>query len=187
MKVPFYVTVLTAFLLVGCAQTGHQVHLAPEPALSEAVSGQGVRLHVRGSDARDERAYLGTLENRRGEDARVTTEQDMGEVLADAAVRALQTRGFEPTEVADRSLLVSLKSLQHRVSTQVPREIETRVVLTFEADNGERTMTGHARYGRTERASGRTTAENNAAYLDAALSAAMERLLRDEVLEFLRD
>ena len=176
-----------ALLLAGCAQTGQQVRLDPQPDTPEETVGGGVAVSVTGADARPDRR-LGVLENRRSEDAEVTTEQDLGELMAEVVAGTLRARGFEASaagDTADRRLEVRVQGLEHRVSSQMPRRVETRVELAFEAHNGDQRITGRNRHTRSDSLSGRPGPEENAAYIDAAIVGALERLLTDEMLRFL--
>lgn len=170
--------------LFACAQTGQQLTLDPQPRSEGEALGEGRTVVVSGADAR-ENPRLGVLENRRREDAELTTEQDLGELVASRARRMLEDRGFRTGGNHRRSLDVVVEDIEHRVSSDLPRRVETRVVLRFEAANGDRRLTGRNRHTRRDQVSGRPDPEENAAYIDAAVAGGLERLITEELLRFL--
>ena len=188
MRTAFLLGILCGtVLLAGCAQTSQQLHLDPRPDYPAASPGNGLVVAVSGADARPE-AALGVLENRRSEDAELTTEQDLGELVALAVADMLRAGGFEANvqgpDGGQRQLEVVVERLEHHVSSAVPRQVRTQVELSFEARNGERRLTGRNRHSRSDTVSGRPGAGENAAYVDQTLAGGLERLLRDELLTF---
>ncbi len=178
------VALVGAMILAGCAQTGQQLTLDPQPRSEGAAVGDGVTVTVSGQDGREE-SRLGVLENRRQGDAELTTDQDLGELVAAAVADLIESRGFQAGDSQRRELAVTVNRLEHRVSSEVPRRVETRVELAFEARNGDRRLSGRNRHARSDQVSGRPSAEENAAYIDATLAGGLERLLTDELLRFL--
>ncbi len=173
--------------LVGCAQTGQQVQLKPEPAMAESDLGQGLQIAVRGHDTRSSR-NLGVLENRVSDDALVTTDQDLAKIMGEATARALAQKGFDPSRWdggAERRLTVTLDQLEHRVSSDMPRNVETRIALSFEAHNGDRRLRGASRHTRTDQMTYRPGPEETGEFISNALASGLERLLNDEMLRFL--
>ncbi|MCH8505666.1 MAG: YajG family lipoprotein, partial [Ectothiorhodospiraceae bacterium] len=169
------------------AQPGQQVQLTPEPAMTESDIGDGVEVGGRGQDARSAR-NLGVLENRLSDDAPVTTDQDLAEIMGQAAISALEQQGFNPERwdgAAERRLTVTLDLLEHRVSSDMPRKVEPRIALSFEAHNGDRRLRGASRHTRTDQMSYRPGPEDTGEFISKALASGLERLLNEEMLRFL--
>ncbi|MEX0730275.1 MAG: YajG family lipoprotein [Aquisalimonadaceae bacterium] len=178
---------LAAAVLSACAQTGQVVPLAPAADVAESRDGNDAEVAVRVIDQRQS-AELGRLENRRSGDAGLTTDQELDQVMAEAVAEALRRKGFRSVpwrENATRSLTVQIKDLQHVVSSDVPRKVNTRVELGFEAVNGSRGLAGSARHGHADTVTHRPGAEENGAWISDTLDAALRRMLSEQLLAFL--
>lgn len=174
-------------LLAACAQTTQNVRLAPEPPETGPAVGAERVVALRVVDGREE-GDLGTLENRDGDPARVITNQDVAYVVELAAGEALLGYGLRPT-VWDAGyeprLEIEIEQLSHTVDANVPRDIATQVTLRARAeDDGER-YTTRARTEVTDRRATAPDAEANAAYINEAITRALDRLLDEELAAFL--
>ena len=182
------VAVLVAvLLLVGCAQTGQQLRLAPDAGVDQSTIGDGHTVALRVVDER-EHARLGQLENRDGEHADLVGTMQAEEVVRQTAEEGLRASGFTVTDWdadASRRLEIRVLDLEHRVSAGVSRDVSTHIELRSEGHRGESRLTGQARARDSDRISHRPNAEDNQAYLDAVLSRALGRLLNEDLLEFL--
>ena len=178
-----------ALFAAGCASQGQRLDLAPAAALGAGPDGddRSVALQV---DAVRSDAELGYLLNVRGEAAPLESVRPPAEVGRAAVVDALEGRGFRVVEAdteARLRLTVTVDELQHTVSAGVSRVVETRVALRSEVVRGDDRLRGRAALGDRQRISYRPDAEENAAWIDATLERAIERLLNEELLAFLRD
>ena len=182
------VAVLVAvLLLVGCAQTGQQLRLAPDAGVDQSTIGDGHTVALRVVDER-EHARLGQLENRDGEHADLVGAVQVEEVVRQAVEEGLRASGFAVAgwdADAERRLEVRVLDLEHRVSAGLSRDVSTRIELRSEGHRGESRLSGQARARDSDRVSHRPDADDNQAYLDAALSRTLGRLLNEELLEFL--
>lgn len=181
------VTALMVLLLAGCAQTGQQLRLAPDAQMDERTIGDGHTVALRVVDER-EHARLGQLENRDGEHADLVGTVQVEEVVRQAVEEGLRASGFAVAgwdADAERRLEVRVLDLEHRVSAGFSRDVSTRIELRSEGHRGESRLSGQARARDSDRVSHRPDADDNQAYLDAALSRTLGRLLNEELLEFL--
>ncbi len=189
MKASLHVLVLCCVVaaLSACAQTGQVVTLKPGQDLSESSEGDGREVAVRVVNEMED-IVLGRLENRRGEHAVITTDRDPVKVMTEATRDALRSKGFQPvgwSEDAARTLTVRIRRIEHVVTANVPRKVDTRVELAFEAGNAGRSLRGAARAGRSDTTLASPTAERNGIWISEALDSGLERLLGERLLEFL--
>lgn len=178
-----------AILLGGCAQTPQTVRLAPDPPDKYAVDyGQGREVALRVVDQRLDKTQVGELLNREGEPAPVRTKQELAYVMELTVGETLKAYGFKPVpwnENARRRLTVSINHVSHTVDAAVPRDIETTVRLAATAVHGEKTLKLKAEQRSDDRLTHRPSADENAQYIDSALSEALGRLMSDELGRFL--
>ena len=173
--------------LSACAQTGQVVTLKPGQDLFESSDGEGREVAVRVVNEMED-VVLGRLENRRGEHAVITTDRDPVKVMTEATREALRSKGFQPvvwSEDAARTLTVRIRRIEHVVTGNAPRKVDTRVELAFEAGNDGRSLTGTARAGRSDTTLTRPTAERNGIWISEALDSGLDRLLGERLREFL--
>lgn len=185
----FLFVLLAIMLLAACAQTGQVVPLAPAANVAESSAGGNREVAVRAVDQHDDKV-LGQLENRRSSPAELTTAQDLETIMEEAASEALRRKGFRPVPwdaEAPRSLTVQINELEHVVSSDMPRNVSTRVELGFEATHGSRGLGGSARYSHADTMLNRPSAEENGALISEALDEALQRMMDDRLVNFLAE
>jgi uncharacterized lipoprotein YajG len=182
-------TALFTAIAVGCAQTPQTVRLAPEAPDQYSVDhGKGRTVALRVVDNRLDKSRLGELQNRDAEPALVRTEQDLAYVVELAAGQTLKAYGFKPVSWdsdADRRLTVSIDHLSHMVGAALPRSVDTDVRLSATAVHGDSTMKLKAEENSDNRISHRPSNEENASFIDQAISRALGRLVSDDLTKFL--
>lgn len=178
-----------ALILVGCAQTGQELRLGPTVDVDDSSIGAGHEVAVRVVDTRDD-GGLGELENRGRDPARLTSVTGLDDTLQLLLEDMLEAYGFDViawNDTADRRLEVQLSDISHTVSSGVIRDVHTQVELRSRAGRGDSTLTGRTTARDRDRISYRPDAEANAAYVDATLERAMQRLINDDLLAFLTE
>lgn len=178
---------LTVVLLAACAPTGQVISLSPSGAVDESDVGVGREVAVRAVNDRD-RVRLGTAESRITEAEPLVSDRDLAEVVTDAAKEALRRKGFRPVawnESANRRLTVRIRELDHSVSSSVPRQVRTRVELSFDAANDGRSLSGSSRSTQTDAVTVRPSPRDNAEYINNAIDGALRNLYNDRLMDFL--
>ncbi len=179
--------VLSVALVAACAPTGQVISLSPSGAVDQSEVGVGREVAVRTVNERD-RIRLGMADSRLSESEPLVSDRDLADVVNDAAKQALRRKGFRPvawSESADRRLTVRIRELEHNVSSAVPRQVRTRVELSFDAANDGRTLSGSSRSSQTDSVTVRPSPRDNARYIEEAVDGALRNLYNDRLMDFL--
>jgi len=183
------VALIAAAVLAGCAQTPQTIRLAPDAPNEMAVNyGQGRDVALRVVDNRLDKSQLGELRNRNEEPAPLRTKQDLSYVVKLAAGQVLKAYGFNPTpwsEDAERRLTISIDSLHHTVGAAIPRDVNTTVKLSSTAVYGNKSLKLQAEQNSSDEITHRPSPDENAQFIDKAITQALGRLYSDDLARFL--
>lgn len=183
------VALIAAAVLAGCAQTPQTVRLAPDAPDEMAVNyGQGRNVALRVVDNRLDKSELGELQNRNEEPAPLHTKQDLAYVVKLAAGQVLKAYGFNPTPWngdAERRLTISIDSLHHTVGAAIPRAVNTSVKLSATAVHGNKSLKLKAEQNSNNQITHRPSPDENAEFIDDAITKALGRLYSDDLAKFL--
>ncbi|WP_440997839.1 YajG family lipoprotein [Arhodomonas sp. SL1] len=186
---PFRLLALLSLILLvaGCAQNPQNLRLSVEPPkpVASVAGGPGVALET--VDRREDKA-LGRLENRDQPAAPITSAQDMAYVLKLAAGETLQRAGFSAelwSDSASPRLLIEITELEHVITADIPRKMETRVTLNARAWRGNERITAKASTRRDSRIANAPGKERNAAEIEKALADALRELFDQRLVDFL--
>ena len=109
---------LVLVFLAGCAYIDQNLRVSPQLTVLEANIGQDKKVALRVVDDRSEQ-LIGRRAGGYGYGmAKITTDQDLAEILRNAFIKGLRKKGFEPVEMNDPgvSLRVELRSLAYDTS-----------------------------------------------------------------------
>src|SRR4051812_26404872 len=100
--------ILASFPFLGCVPKSQTVVLHPEPVITDATVGHGVRVSVSASDERPDQ-ILGSRESLSGANSatlrtksQISTNQDVTSVLINQTMLGLKKKGFDPVPLAEQ-------------------------------------------------------------------------------------
>lgn len=184
------VVAAACLLLSACAYSPQKANLAPEVVVASSQVGAGVAVGVRVVDERPSH-ILGRRANAYGAAAEITAAQDLAVVVREAVVKALEKKGFSPTEssasAADAKLLVEVRLLEYSTSQGFwTGGVHIQGALKAVANRDGQSFEKMYRAMKEERVGVVPTAATNEEWLNAALAEVIKQMLEDpELLAFL--
>lgn len=176
--------------LGGCAYIDQNLRVAPQPAIYASDIGKGKKVALRVIDDRDEQIIGKRGAMQAYAAAKITTDQDLADVLREVFLDGLRKRGFEPVGYndSDLSLKVELRSLAYDTSMGFWTGGNIgKATLKVVATNPSGGTYENAYRGQEEiRTAFIGSQETNAKVVNDALNGALERAFADQALwEFL--
>lgn len=174
-----------ALSLSGCAFIDQSLRIAPQPTVSQVDIGHGARVALRVIDDRQEQmigkrgyAYTGG--------AKISTDQDLAEVLRGVFVDGLRRKGFEPVGSNDVGipLRVELRALSYDTTMGVLTggNIGKAAVKVIATQPSGKTYEKTYRGQREIKTVFIGSQETNAAVINGALNDALDQIFSDEDL-----
>ena len=176
------------FLISGCVYIDQNLRLTPDADITKENVGHDKKVALRVVDDRDEqlignRGYYGF-------GAKITTEQDLEEILYDIIYKGLTQKGFIPVKIdeSDTALKVELRVLEYKTAMGLwtGGNIGTAAVKAIVTLPSGKTYEKSYRGQKDVRTLWAATQETNARVVNGALTQVINSMFQDkELLKFL--
>jgi uncharacterized lipoprotein YajG len=189
MKSMGLVILLLIISLGGCAYIDQNLRIDPQFTVSSEGIGNGKKIALRVIDDRDKQ-LIGKRGVQYMPGGKITTKQDLVDVLKGALSDGLRKKGFEPVGVNDSPLSMKgeLRSLEYTTSMGLwtGGNIGTAVVKIIATDPSGKTYERTYRSEKEIRTAFVGSQETNAKVVNEALSDTIKKVFEDkELLQFL--
>ena len=176
--------------LSGCAYIDQNLRVEPQVTIMQENIGQGKKIALRVVDDRED-STIGRRANGYGMDsAKISTDQDLVELLKSSFIDGMRKKGFEPVGDNDSnvSLKVELRSLSYDTSTGLwtAGNIGKAALKILATKESNKTFEKTYRSQNEIRTAFIASQETNAKIINAALSDALNKVFSDnELWDFL--
>jgi len=180
---------LLVFSLAGCAYIDQNLRVTPQVAIEQENIGNGKQVALRVVDDRDQQ-LIGKRGVQYFPGGKISTNQDLAEVLKNAFIIGLRRKGFEPVGENDSNLLIKaeLRSLSYETSMGffTGGNIGTAVLKVIASQPSGKTYEKTYRSEKEIRTAFIGSQETNAKVVNDALADALNKVFEDrELLVFL--
>ena len=187
-----YILCLLIFYLGGCAYIDQNLRVTPNMSTTKENIGQGKQVALSVIDDRDEE-LIGKRGAQYFPGGKISTNQDLVEVISDALIQGLSDKGFEPVREDDSpnvSIKAELRSLSYTTATGLwtGGNIGTAVVKVIATQLSGKTYEKSYRSKKEIRSVFIGSQETNAKVVNEALTDALNKVFEDKgLLRFLAD
>ncbi|MDD4899783.1 MAG: YajG family lipoprotein [Candidatus Omnitrophica bacterium] len=177
--------------LGGCAYIDQNLCIEPQLQVADANIGQGKKVVLKVIDDRDEQ-LIGKRGNQFVPGGKISTKQDLAEILEKSMVDGLRKKGFDPVKNDElgNSLKVELRSLEYNTSMGLwtGGNIGTSVVKITATQPSGKNYEKTYRSQKEIRTAFVGSQETNAKVINGALANTLDKVFEDrELLDFLAE
>jgi len=181
--------VLPVLFLTGCAYIDQNLRVTPQVSIAQENIGQGKKVALRVVDDRDEQ-LIGKRGLQYFPGGKISTDQDLVEVIRDAFIKGLHDKGFELVGENESNLLVKaeLRSLAYTtvMGLWTGGNVGTAVVKVIANQPSGKTYERTYRSQKQIRSFFVGSQETNTKVVNQALTDALNKVFEDkELLKFL--
>jgi uncharacterized lipoprotein YajG len=188
----FFWPLFAVTLLVGCAYTTQQATLSPELQLSGTNIGNNATVAVKVVDERSDKS-LGYRGSAYGKAAKITTGQNVAEVIYEKIVEGLKQNGFNPvphgfnpvphSKGITRALKVEIRLIEYSTSVGFwTGGVHTKSALKAIAKNNGKVYENLYRVDNEKRIVFAPFAKENEKLINKAVSEVLQKLFGDQEL-----